>query len=180
MCLFVLNMAKKFKSAIVVRLTQLETFNKDKHQLKSIIKEHVKSTDNAKTIQLHALVEPIKLLSQFNTRPKKDTLQQSHVVYRYKCLEDGCNTTYIGYTTCTLATRATQHKYKTSSIYKHSHESHSKNPNQISDFSSNFEIIYKINEKLGLQIAEAIAIKQENPAINIKYNELSNYFNIYK
>ena len=46
-------------------------------------------------------------------------------MYQFQCSEDGCNTSYIGHTTNSLATRVRQHRYNPSSIMKHYEIDHS-------------------------------------------------------
>ena len=83
------------------------------------------------------------------------------------------------YTACRLEARARQHRYKTSSIYKHYIEDH-----QLSqvpdDHIENFSILHKKNDVTDLKIIEAILIKQCNPFINVKYNEFSFFSNLFR
>ena len=102
---------------LFVQLHNLSTFHNDKKMLRSIVKEHVKPADNNKSIRLHAYFKPFKLKSMFPTRPRKNAPHTSHVVYQFSCNLDGCNASYIGYTTCTMERRAKQHRYKGSGIY---------------------------------------------------------------
>lgn len=71
-------------------------------------------------------------------------LSISNVVYRYTCPDAGCkdsnNIIYIGYTTCTLKERLTQHYYK-GAIREHGEDVHNERTakNNILD---NTEIMY--------------------------------------
>ena len=105
---------------------------------------------------------------------------RSHVVYKYTCPKVGCNATYIGYTTCKLRKRAQQHRYKSSSISKHHSMEHSDDPSIPQDFFEDFTIIHKADDITNLRTLEAIYIKEENPQINVKFNELSNHMNLFK
>lgn len=164
-----------------VKLTNIKNFDKDNKQLKSIIKEHVKPTNNDNKIKIIAYFKPTKLSSCFSTRRRMDMLQRSHVVYQFRCPMDSCSASYLGYTTNTLATRAQQHRYKSSKIQTHISTDHSDSPNIPADtFINSFSILYSYNNPTDLKIVEAIAIREQNPFINVKYNEYSNYLNIYK
>ena len=93
---------------LYVQLFSPTTFVKDKNLLVSIIREHISSTNPEKTVKLQAYFKPTKLGSKFSTRPRlEDPLMSSHVVYQYSCPKDGCNASYIGYTTCELRRRCT-------------------------------------------------------------------------
>lgn len=162
-----------------VQLHNLAGFINDKRILKSIVKEHVKSTDMEKCVNITAYFKPIKLKSCFPTRQRSETLQTSHVVYRFRCPRDGCNAAYIGYSSCALERRAKQHRYKGSSIHEHFLTDHNTEP-PPADLHNNFEIIYKSHDVSSLRIAEAILIKTHNPYINVKFNEMSNFLNVYK
>lgn len=165
---------------IFVRLFSLESYTKDKHQLSSILKEHIKPVDVQKVIRVRAYFKPKKLSSSFSTRPRnEDLFKSSHVVYQFQCPKDGCSASYVGYTTCTLEKRIKQHTYSSSSIHKHFTTDHPEG--QVpSDIKYNFSIINSRQCHIELKIVEAIIIKTNNPFINVKFNEMSNYLNLYK
>ena len=166
---------------IFVRLFSPTTFTQEKNELQEILKEHLSTTDPNKTIKLQPYFKPSKLGSKFSTRQQQsDPLMCSHVVYKYTCPKVGCNATYIGYTTCKLRKRAQQHRYKSSSIHKHHSTEHPDDPSIPQDFSADFTIIHRSDEISNLRTLEAIFIKEENPHINVKFNELSNHMNLFK
>lgn len=74
-----------------------------------------------------------------------DKLSTSNVVYRFTCPDAGCkasnnNIIYLGYTTCTLKERLTQHYYK-GAIREHGEDIHNeRTPKNI--ILSNTEILY--------------------------------------
>ena len=163
-----------------IEMQSLPTLRNDRKVVKKIISEHVKSTDESSSIQVHTFYKPYKLSSHFSTRPHSNPLNRSSVVYRFECPEVSCNATYIGMTTCKLLKRCKQHRYKESSIFKHftiDHDIPPPSPNSIPD---SFSIIQSYNNKIDLKIAEALFIKDENPIINIKYNECSQFFNVFR
>jgi len=137
---------------IFVRLFSPVTFTRDKNQLNSILKEHLATINNEKTIKLQPYYKPTKLGSKFSTRPKQeDPLKSSHVVYQYSCPKDGCNASYIGYTTCELRRRVQQHQYKSSSIYKHHNVDHPEDPNIPQDFKKQFAIVHRCSNVTNLR-----------------------------
>ena len=48
------------------------------------------------------------------------------------------------------------------------------------DFYKDFKILYNFQDSLTLRIAEAIHIKNTNPFINVKYNELFDFLSLFK
>ena len=168
------------KIKFFVRLFSIRNFNKQKQTLQCIIKEHIKPVNQQQQIHLHAYFKPFKLSSSFTTRKRQDPLQQTHVVYQFQCSNDGCHASYLGYTSCKLERRANQHRYAASSIYKHYKEDHDQPPPPLNTIKQCFSILYKFNNINELKIIEAIAIREKLPFLNIKYNEMSNFLNIYK
>ena len=167
--------------AIYVKLTSIKNFKQDSNQLKSIVKEHVKPTDSSNTIKLVPYFKPQKLLSCFSTRVPTVPLKTSHVVYQHYCSMGGCNATYIGYTSCRLEQRIQQHRYRSSSIYKHQQNDHPSCPiPDLPTFQSSFKILHKYNNVTDLKLVEALAIRENSSFINVKYNEMSLFLNIYK
>ena len=122
--------------------------------------------------------KPFKIESFFSTRRKITDFQKSSVVYKFTCDLDGCQASYVGHTRCTLERRSTQHKYNPSNIFQHYRDDHSQKP--PSTISNNFKILYNYNNIIELKIAESLSIREELPSINVKYNELGNFVNIYR
>ena len=52
-------------------------------------------------------------------------------------------------------------------------------PSPFDQFQNDFKILYKFDDTLTLRIAEAIHIKNRNPFINVKYNELYDFLNLF-
>ena len=163
-----------------VELHNLCNFQQDKKQLKGIVQEHVKAVDTEAKIKLQAYFKPYKLSAQFSTRPTKNDRKRADVVYQFNCSEDGCNATYIGYTTCTLERRSLQHRYNPSSIFKHYQSEHNIRPPTPAEITNHFKILHSFHDLVHLRLAEALAIKEQKPFINIKYNEMSNFLNLYR
>ena len=104
-------------------------------------------------------------------------LKSRAVVYKFNCVEDCCNASYIGYTMCSLATRAKQHRYKQSAIFEHYNIEHNSKP--LVDILDGFSVLYKNNDYRSNQIAESLLIKSHKPYINIKYNEFATKLHIF-
>ena len=162
-----------------VRLFNLSNFNSDSKLLDKILQTHVRSVEPNTSIRLRPYYRPFKISSLFSTRPKVPVLDKSNVVYEFKCPETHCNASYIGYTTNRLCTRIKQHRYKSSSIYKHFYFDHSMLPPEFQTFSQNFSSIYSDFNSITLRISEAIVIKTRNPFINVKYNELYDFLKLF-
>ena len=164
---------------LYVRLFNLSNFSSDSKLVDKILQTHVRSREPNKSIRLRPYYRPFKISSMFSTRPKVPALEKSNVVYEFKCPESHCNASYIGYTTNRLSTRIKQHKYKSSSIYKHFYFDHSMLPPQYQLFSQNFLSLYSDFNSTNLRISEAILIKTRNPFINVKYNELYDFLKLF-
>lgn len=169
------------KIQLFVRLTSIDKFKQDKKQLRSIVKQHVKPTNSDQNIDVIPYYKPTKLISSFSTRPRKTPLETTHVVYQFSCPVDRCNSVYVGYTTCRLERRIQQHKYNNSSIHSHLQIDHPDHPPlSTTSMQSSFKIVHSNNNIIDLKILEAIAIRELNAYINVKYNELSQFLNLYK
>ena len=163
-----------------VNLDNLTSFKNDRRCLNMILKEHVKPIDADTTVRLCGYFKPFKMESCFSTRSKPDTLKTARCVYQYDCYEDSCRATYVGYTSCLLEVRAKQHRREASAICKHLRLDHNVPMLPINSFLSNFKVLHKCNDIIRLRLAEAILIRRLNPLLNIKYNEMSNFLNLYK
>ena len=162
-----------------VRFFNLSNFNSDSKSLEKILKTHVASADSNKCIRLRPYYVPYRISSMFSTRTRVPGIERSNVVYQFKCKEQHCNAAYVGYTTNKLSTRIKQHRYKSSSIYKHFCFEHSMIPPKFDIFSNSFSIVHSDLKSINLRISEAIVIKKLNPFINVKYNELYDFLKIF-
>ena len=162
------------------QLFSLSKFKSDKKWLNQIVTAHVRGTEENSTVSVIAYYKPKKISSQFSTRSRDDGVDRVNVVYSFKCNEDACNASYVGYTAQTLQNRITQHKRQSSSICKHFMHEHDKLPPSSMDvFSRCFEIIYSSEDVRNLKIVEAITIKSEKPHINVKFNELYDFLQLF-
>ena len=156
------------KMHLYVRLTSIEKFKQDKKQLRSIVKQHVKPSNSDQYIDIIPYYKPTKLISSFSTRPRKDPLKTTHVVYQFDCPVDRCNSVYVGYTTCRLERRIQQHKYNSSSIHSHLQTDHPDHPPLATpQMQSSFKIVHTNNNVVDLKILEALTIREKNAYINV-------------
>ena len=141
----------------------------EEKSLKNILEQHLKPINNNSKIKIQSYFKANKISSQFSTRPKN--ADPCHVVYQFNCTEPGCKSSYIGYTTNTLKTRAYQHKFKPSKIQDHYEKDHLQG--KVENIEDKFKILFKSNSLCELRIAEAILIRSMLPDINVKHNELN-------
>ena len=167
------------KVQIYVEFFNVSNFNSDKKKLTKILDAHVRCPDQNSSISLVPFYKPFKLSSVFSTRTKLPENSRNNVVYQYTCSQDRCKPSYVGYTTNALNVRVKQHRYKSSSIYQHLARDHSMLPPIFDQFVKDFKILYSFQDSLTLRIAEAIHIKNTNPFINVKYNELYDFLSLF-
>ena len=144
-----------------------------------MLNHHVLPVEPDKPINLVTYYKPLKLSSKFSTRVRSEDLEKNSVVYQFDCPEPSCNEVYIGYTNQKLLTRVQQHRRKASPIFKHYMDSHNDAPPLIATFKESFSILYGCGDLSTVKIAEAIFIKNNNPVINTKYNELYDFLKLY-
>ena len=159
--LLVVKLRKKFMNSdsdddnttanipLYFRTFDLSSFKKDRKVLGDIVKKHV-TTNSTVKLSIRNYYRPTKLSSCFSLRPHNNSINADHVVYQYDCPEQSCQACYVGYTTNKLLTRAKQHKYAPSHIFKHSIDTHNKPPKNMDNFLDNFRILYRNNNKLVL------------------------------
>ena len=157
----------------------MSSFNTDTKTLKTLCKNHVKTKENI-SLKLSTYYKPHKLSSCFPIRPAKPTNLRSNVVYQFQCPEDSCQASYIDYTTNSLMTRCKQHRYSPSNIKSHYFFDHQNSPVPAPDLLvKSFKIIFSSNKVIDLKEAESLAIKNNRPIINVKYNEGNNILNLF-
>ena len=164
---------------IFVEFFNISNFNSDKKKLSKILRSHVRGPDQNSSVSVVPFYKPFKLSSVFSTRPKLSENSRNNVVYQYNCSQDRCRASYVGYTTNALNVRVKQHRYRSSSIYQHLARDHSMLPPTIDQFLKDFKILYSFQDPLTLRIAEAIHIRNANPFINVKYNELFDFLSLF-
>lgn len=138
--------------------------------MKDIVKRNVECNnpqDNINLIIYYKNKRVNNLIMRNNKTKKQDVLQQCNVVYEFSCPHEDCklrNMNYIGMTTTTLSRRLTMH-LQTGSIKDHSKQQH-KSEITRDQITSNTKILKYCNDKSRLPIAEALLIREKQPAIN--------------
>ena len=104
-----------------------------------------------------------------NQAPPFPPLQQTNLIYEYKCNQDECEhlpeVSYVGLTTTTLSRRITMH-LGSGGPKNHTQSSHPQTPLSRDTMVGNTKIIRKENDLRRLQIYEALIIQQKCPTIN--------------
>ena len=162
-----------------VQLFNVSNFKNDTRRLNQIIRSHVRASEKDTQVRVTPYYKPYKIAASFSTRPRLDKRNKNNVVYKFTCSEAECNSTYYGYTQNSLKKRVSQHRYKSSSIYKHYTIDHDMLPPKLENFVSLFDIAYMNSDLISLKIAEAINIKHFKPMINVKYNELYDILSLF-
>ena len=160
------------------QLHNLSRFKQDTKTLKNIFQHHIKAKAPYQQATINTYFKPRKLETQFSTRrteTRQSVCELSNVVYSFNCSEDGCNASYVGYTTNKLSTRIKQHRYRPSNIYDHFTLEHDKLPPKFDQLKDSFRVLYKSYDTISVKLAEAILIKTERPYINVKYSNMSNF-----
>lgn len=150
-------------------------FKKEKKFLNDLADAHINKENGCFKIAVY--YKPKKLSSNFTTRTKKPMLEQHNVVYKFDCIQESCEASYIGHTSNTVSTRAKQHKYSSSKICEHFKHEHDKKPDD--GILNGFSVLYRNSSIRHVKIAEALYIKRERPFINVKYNEMSSGLYIF-
>ena len=104
-----------------------------------------------------------------NQAPPFPPLQQTNLIYEYKCVQDDCEhlpkVSYVGLTTTTLSRRITMH-LGSGGPKIHTENSHPQISLSRNAMVDNTKIIRKENDTRRLQIYEALIIQQKCPSIN--------------
>ena len=151
------------------------------HQLQKIIADNVKSTNKNCKVQLQIYYRNRKLKSLLirnNNNGNKSIGESNHVVYKFTCTKDGCNSTkcYIGYTTCSLAERFRTHQ----SVRKHLLDIHNQSRVPTSHLLESVSVLRHCKSKRDLKYTEAILIKQERPSLNSQDEGCDQLLKIFK
>ena len=138
----------------------------------------MKPLDKNKTIQLRIFykITPLQTLLHKKENPANDIKKACRLVYQFNCPEEGCNASYIGYTSCSLQNRVKNHSYS-GAIKMHFEDEHLISGKKIKcDY---FKIIFKSNDVYTLQVAEALLIKKLNPDLNRRQEGLTRKLYIF-
>ena len=126
-------------------------------------------SDNLQLIIYYKSATTKSLVMRNNQAPPFPPLQQTNLIYEYKCNQDECEhlpeVSYVGLTTTTLSRRITMH-LGSGGPKNHTQSSHPQTPLSRDTMVGNTKIIRKENDLRRLQIYEALIIQQKCPTIN--------------
>ena len=161
-------------------------YKQDEKQLKEILNKNVSPANTDSKIKLTIYYKNRKLSNLFilnNTHRKEQSVaDQHHCVYQYVCNRDGCNAaqTYIGFTTCSIATRFRYHTQNSSSIKKHLKGVHNIDKVATADLIPNVSIVKYSSDKRDLMFYEALLIRENKPTLNSQVEFSDKILKIFK
>ena len=113
-----------------------------------------------------------------NMTPTPTSLQQTNVIYKFKCpLPHSQAVEYVGLTQTSLSRRLTMHG-QNGSIYQHFTDSHNKKPNR-EELTNNTTIIARAPDRYRLAIKEALLIQKYAPTINKQFYNFTNILRLH-
>jgi hypothetical protein len=140
-------------------------YKNDEKELKKVIERNIKTVNPRAVVKLCIYYRNRKLRNLLIHNKMHKSPVENHIVYTYTCPESRCNSaTYIGYTTCTINKRFYMH-VQSGAINLHNKEVHDHKP-VTKLLLENTKIIFRSNDKLDLEIAEALYIKMQKPVLN--------------
>lgn len=144
----------------------------DEKILKDLIRGKVTMKDNnkLKLVIYYKSMKTRDFVMKNNLGKKVRDLSKTNVIYDSRCKRGGCehlpnrNSTYSGFTTCTLSRRLTFH-LQDGAIQRHNIAAHQSKVTrkEIETFT---KIRYQENDTNRLEILEALIIHFEEPALN--------------
>ena len=154
----------------------------DESIIKKIIKKEVSVIDPVRNkLGLYIYYKNLKLFNLVikNDRTSiTDPLQQSHVVYHFKCSIPHCKVdTYIGHTTTTLSRRLTMH-LQFGSILNHYECIHLKKLTR-KELEEGVSILTSESDSFRLKIKEALYILLMRPAINKQFDKFPQILHLF-
>ena len=147
-------------------------YKQDEKQLKEILNKNVYPANTDSKIKLIIYYKNRKLSNLFilnNTHRKEQPVaDQHHCVFQYVCNRDGCNAaqTYIGFTTCSIASRFQYLIRNSSSIKKHLKGVLNIDKVAMADLIPNVSIVKYSSDKRDLMFYEALLIRENQPTLN--------------
>ncbi|XP_076034579.1 uncharacterized protein LOC143021171 [Oratosquilla oratoria] len=151
-------------------------YKEEERIMKKIIKQNIKTTDPDKILNFIIYYKSKKtshLLLKNSPQQHTETLQKSHVIYRFNCNRGDCETlpsSYIGMTSMKLSRRLSYHL---SSGAPKNHLKQIHNVTLTREILENgTEILDTCNDVRRLPLLEAFYIKELSPNLNIQANDL--------
>ena len=153
----------------------------DERIIKEIITNNVVTANNSnrlKFIIYYQNKRASNLVMCNNPNPKPPTLQQSGLVYMFKCaLPHSKVESYIGLTQAKLSDRLIAHTYN-GAIRQHFIDHHGTAPSRP-QLTDNTSILMKAPDRYRLLIKEALLISKFSPSINRQYNDFNNTLKLF-
>ena len=155
-----------------------DKFNKDVQRIlhKHNVPARLVNKRGTTLLQLSSKHDKPELPCKSKSCPAPAICQQSNIVYSATCLL--CDKTYIGMTTRRLHDRAREHIY----MIKNKDDGSALGEHYVTDHPHTkeplitFKVLRKNRDLLRLHIEEAMAIKQANPALNRRQEDLGTGF----
>ena len=168
---------KKEEIKIFYKATFSTAYEEEEERvIRQIVKRNIKPSDPDKQLKLIIFYKTKKtshLLLKNNPHNEKESLQKSHVIYRFTCNQGNCEvlpSTYIGMTTTRLSRRLTCHL--TSGAPKtHLREQHDTAITRDT-LENSTEVITTCADARRLPILEALYIKEMSPTLNVQADDL--------
>ena len=162
---------------VYYRNTLTPSWKKDEKAIRDIIRKHVTPVqpDQRILLKIYYKAPRTSSLIMRNHQQNIATLQQTNVVYRFKCSTGDCatrNVYYIGHTTTTLSRRLTMH-LQDGGPKTHLQDYHDTRLTRDL-LTSNTIILTKQHDKRRLAVTETILIRDTSPIINAQTKTLTN------
>ena len=159
------------------RNTLTPAWKKDEKAIRDIIKKNVTpaQTDHHTRLKIYYKTPRTSSLIMRNNQENITTLQQTNVIYRFKCTTGDCvtrNVYYIGLTTTSLSRRLTMH-LQDGGPKTHLHDHHGTRLTRDL-LTTNTTILTRQHDKRRLAVAETVFIRDTSPIINTQTKTLTN------
>ena len=151
-------------------------YKEDERIITQLVRKNIKPSDPDKRVKLIIYYKTKKtshLLLKNNPSIERESLQKSHVIYRFTCNQGNCEvlpSTYVGMTTTRLSQRLTFH-LASGAPKKHLKDQHRINITREM-LTDNTEILTTCPDTRRLSILEALYTKAANPALNQQAQDL--------
>jgi len=172
------------KIQLFYRSQMHSAYKSEEKRLQQIISKSIVPARKEDTINLRIYYKCKKVHNLLITnRPitPRSVPERHHVVYQYNCSQVGCNSnsTYIGYTTCSLADRFRNHSYN-GSIRRHLIDHHSVQRVQAVNLLNNVKVLKSCTDIRELYMTEAVLIKELKPNLNAQDEGCDRLLKIFK
>ena len=175
------NQEKKAPIKIYHQGQTHNNYKLDEKIIEDIVDKNTKCTDDNKKIKIifyYKNKKSANYVMKNNMSPPPTTLQQTNVVYKFKCpLPHSQVVEYVGLTSTTLSRRLTCHG-QNGSILNHFEESHNCKPTR-DQLTTNTSIVTKETDRYKLAIKEALVILNQKPLINKQFDNFTNVLKLY-